>query len=679
MEPRNKMSLRSHVGEIPDISDASQKELDKLSAEDQGVGVGRGVSQDDLLAAEVGDLIITAINNDDPALLAKLYHLYKKIVQQYLIAKSGVLKELFNAKFKNILKDGATKQQENYFKLLIRQCHDYADQRFVPKGLLIEAVDKKNDKWMKILVEELGWNVNEQEDPFQTPLSSAMLNLAMSNSKEDDVAAIDLIKYLREKGITTSQIIPSVLRTVQEKLNFKGDATAVIVFRDELFKENPQAFFTEESAFNALLLPANKDLLEKVIARSDFNVNENLSPYEHWKTPLFLTINSLYISDDDKIAIAKQLLGKGADIHQRDNRGSTLLHDSIVIKSLLDESVKERERLINFLISKGVDINAVNDDGKTALHLVVESHDFLGEGKIYCCDLLLRKGANAGIADKAGLTPIAWVEQQKEALPLVNPDFSNDLIKRLKLWQSYHQYKKKPLTERIISLMEEEAPGNDLGTSRDARDDLIGKLKECNDNAAKMLACFEKAEAKAPLPVSLGMLGFISSNILEPFKIFQEAVVTQRARPFFSGDARMKVEAKELQHLHNKHATNEEGLKIALRNYIARIEGYVDQAKPKTGIDFKKSLRFPFFEKIKQSQAQNRIANYGLAKDLLSELEAGKSVAEAFSESNIQSLRATYNPTRKIYSSDLNRIINDANKIVAQQENPKVTSRRQRG
>jgi len=91
------------------------------------------------------------------------------------------------------------------------------------------------------------------------------------------------------------------------------------------------------------------------------------------------------------IEIFKLLVDHGAD-YNINFGGYPLLHQAVY--SCKNESVRN---IAEFLISKGVDINAKGYQDKTPLHMV---------GCIEICELLLSKGANVNARDNQGLTPL---------------------------------------------------------------------------------------------------------------------------------------------------------------------------------------------------------------------------------------------------------------------------------
>jgi ankyrin repeat protein len=91
------------------------------------------------------------------------------------------------------------------------------------------------------------------------------------------------------------------------------------------------------------------------------------------------------------VEIFKLLVAHGAD-YNIDFGGYPLLHQAVA--SCHDENVRN---IAEFLISKGVDINAKGYKDRTPLHMV---------GCTEICDLLISKGADIKARDKNGRTPL---------------------------------------------------------------------------------------------------------------------------------------------------------------------------------------------------------------------------------------------------------------------------------
>jgi cytohesin len=90
--------------------------------------------------------------------------------------------------------------------------------------------------------------------------------------------------------------------------------------------------------------------------------------------------------------IAELLLASGARVNERNDSGATPLHDA---------ALGGFPKLVELLVSKGAELEARNTEtGATALHLAASW------GRSEALSALLAAGANAGAANKAGVTPL---------------------------------------------------------------------------------------------------------------------------------------------------------------------------------------------------------------------------------------------------------------------------------
>ena len=110
-------------------------------------------------------------------------------------------------------------------------------------------------------------------------------------------------------------------------------------------------------------------------------------------------------------ALAALLIAKGVEIDARDNNGCTALHWAIS---------QTKYNLAEYLIEKGADVNAIiqNEpgvEGASPLHLAA------GRGHIHLVSLLLSKGANPIARTKGGQTPadVAALYKHEEVLKVL--------------------------------------------------------------------------------------------------------------------------------------------------------------------------------------------------------------------------------------------------------------------
>jgi len=103
-----------------------------------------------------------------------------------------------------------------------------------------------------------------------------------------------------------------------------------------------------------------------------------------------------YVDDhieSGNIAIVRKLIAANPElIEWRNMWENTLLHIAVQEKQV---------ELVDFLITAGCDVNAVDDSGETPLHVAA----VFPSKKI--AELLVRSGANPDIIDNAGATPLS--------------------------------------------------------------------------------------------------------------------------------------------------------------------------------------------------------------------------------------------------------------------------------
>jgi hypothetical protein len=97
----------------------------------------------------------------------------------------------------------------------------------------------------------------------------------------------------------------------------------------------------------------------------------------------------------------KDWLGKGVIIHITDPRGNTHLHNAV------REGAKPF--VIEFLLKRGVDVNARNDWGETAL--VIAARD----GRDTLVETLLNNGADPNIRTNAGFSALTMAKENGHA------------------------------------------------------------------------------------------------------------------------------------------------------------------------------------------------------------------------------------------------------------------------
>ena len=93
----------------------------------------------------------------------------------------------------------------------------------------------------------------------------------------------------------------------------------------------------------------------------------------------------------DRHAEAAILLDHGADVHARDSRGSTPLHNA---------AFSGDAEMLGRLLDRGADISGDDEGGWTPLHRAARI------GRVEEVAFLVRRGADAGIRENLGRTPL---------------------------------------------------------------------------------------------------------------------------------------------------------------------------------------------------------------------------------------------------------------------------------
>lgn len=158
------------------------------------------------------------------------------------------------------------------------------------------------------------------------------------------------------------------------------------------------------SKFNNLILklaastPPAKEAKEKLLLAVEKLISDGASldcTDSSRRTPLHRACAS---GTRDMIAL---LLRHGPELKgARDRRGNTPLH---VVCSERRGSAFDLRTAVSFFIDAGVDVNCVNEEGVTALHLIAERGE---EEWISTVELLLQNGAQIGLGDGMGKTAL---------------------------------------------------------------------------------------------------------------------------------------------------------------------------------------------------------------------------------------------------------------------------------
>jgi ankyrin repeat protein len=182
----------------------------------------------------------------------------------------------------------------------------------------------------------------------------------------------------------------------------------------------------------------NVEEVTKLIANGA-NVNDQSS---FGKTALMYALGAYTVSMDNKVAVVKLLIEKGASVQTKDENGCAAIHHTgktwtqsggfisgdrlvpLLIASGSDVSARDNKGetafmrkvsafddvpLLEALLAAGADVNAKNNNGQTALFREVKHLDRNGLNRV---EFLLKKGADANARDKTGKSILSAVPKE---------------------------------------------------------------------------------------------------------------------------------------------------------------------------------------------------------------------------------------------------------------------------
>ena len=150
--------------------------------------------------------------------------------------------------------------------------------------------------------------------------------------------------------------------------------------------------------------PTDAFLLVRLLA--EFSKTDINKRYGQGLTPLAIA------AGDGKAALIPVLIRFGADIHTKDDQNNTPL---ILIARFADQ--EKAVEVAKRLQDAGIDVNAQNKDGETALYRAVLRKNY------QLIQFLIEHGADATIPNNQGQTPLALaqVNNDQKAIDLLSP------------------------------------------------------------------------------------------------------------------------------------------------------------------------------------------------------------------------------------------------------------------
>ena len=217
--------------------------------------------------------------------------------------------------------------------------------------------------------------------------------------------------------------------------------------------------FSKFDVFLVRWFLTNDDWLEVMNIASDNHSEtclkfliENRKDIHVWKTlgasagdtPLHIACKSKHLEMVDK------LLKLGANVNARNCKGNSPLHRACASIEVIQRLVKEKTLNVNItnnknktplmcraengnkdplkiLLENGADVNAVNNEGQTALHLATFR---TSKSYIECLNLLIEYKANVGLEDNQGRTALHWAAEKgnDETLESLLKETQEDVI-----------------------------------------------------------------------------------------------------------------------------------------------------------------------------------------------------------------------------------------------------------
>ena len=259
-----------------------------------------------------------------------------------------------------------------------RTSHLEMAKELIRLGVNVEALDNNNENAFFLATR------TENRELIADFLENCKLNLNQQNNQGDTVLSIlalngirnsDLIKQYLEKGAN-----PDIV-------NQTGKSIIEILIDIILYSENRKPL---EFEYEILL---NEDgeygnVLENILRHYNVDINKLNSKGE----PLFFD-SILHFN----FKLFKLLRTKSINLNQKDKEGNNIIFKLMEYndKNLINDK-KLYLNTIKSLINAGVDINAKNNEGLSALHIAV------GEKCEYTIRLLLEMRADCLVTDKQG-------------------------------------------------------------------------------------------------------------------------------------------------------------------------------------------------------------------------------------------------------------------------------------
>ncbi|MBO7642238.1 MAG: ankyrin repeat domain-containing protein [Alphaproteobacteria bacterium] len=243
------------------------------------------------------------------------------------------------------------------------------------------AVDQERNAFVQLLLSQRYWaKANRQNKQGQTVLMKAV-----EKESTDVVKTLITKKYYKEGTGNNSHLVLDRDRTADPNIEDLNRKTALMIAVEkgnlkivtELVKSGADPDIQDKNRKTILRLAVEKGNLEIIKELVNYSKNLNCKDY-NGQTALMLAVSK------GNVNLVNLLIEKGADVNARDNNDKTALMFAAssgkedIVRSLLEK--KKKKSAIKKMVSKitrkkeeGIDINAKDKDGKTALDYAKEA------------------------------------------------------------------------------------------------------------------------------------------------------------------------------------------------------------------------------------------------------------------------------------------------------------------